>query len=564
MQFNKYLPTLAIVFFPFIVFAQTTFLPRGDKQEILVDRLEIKAQRDSALNLSKTKPYSREYYVQAMRQYLKEDSADATRLTNVDWHYLESMMSNNLEWLPEQEQGMYESKKPIFKTFYQYPAGLIETHSKDFDLVVNPVLNIGFMKERGNDHNLYYNTRGVSVRGRIAKRVGFATTLTDNQERYPGYVQEWMTNRTAVPGAGFYHNLEVGARDYFDARGYITFGVTKYIDVAFGYDKNFIGNGQRSLFLSDVGANNLFLKLNTRIWKFNYQNLFMELTNAYQSNPQDKLLGKKYATMHHLDINLTKWLNLGFFESVVFGRSNRFEFGYLVPVIFYRSVEHNFGSPDNAMLGMDFKANVAKTAQVYGQLLFDEFRWSELTAGNNWWANKMGYQLGAKYIDAFKVNNLDLQVELNRIRPFTYSHYDSVANYSHYNQPLAHPLMANFNEWIGVARYRPAPKWMIEGRAMYYTQGLDSNAGVNFGSNLFLPSTSRTGDYGHVVGGGWKTNVAMTSLLLSYELRENLFLEFLGAIRKQRYHAPPALATKSSTIFNLGLRWNIGRRDFYF
>ncbi len=95
------------------------------------------------------------------------------------------------------------------------------------------------------------------------------------------------------------------------------------------------------MFLSDFGNNNLFLRLNTRIWKFNYQNLFMELTNAYQSNPGDDLLGKKYAAMHHLDINLTKWLNVGVFEGVVFGRTNRFELGYLVPVIFYRSVERD-------------------------------------------------------------------------------------------------------------------------------------------------------------------------------------------------------------------------------
>ncbi|WP_346236947.1 hypothetical protein ABDK00_013100 [Niabella insulamsoli] len=565
MQLKKCLQVFTVLLCPFLAFSQTTNLPRGDKQEILLDRLEIKAQKDPVLNLSKTKPYSREFVVPAARNYLQVDSALDANLTKVDKYYLKSLLANNLEWVPENEREQYISKKLVGNTFYQYPAGLFETHSKDFDLVVNPVLNVGFMKENNNDQNLFYNTRGVAIRGRIADKVGFYTMLTDNQERYPLYVQDWMEERRAVPGAGFYRTYnEQGGRDFFDARGYVTFGVTKYIDVAFGYDKNFIGNGQRSLFLSDFGNNNLFLKLNTRIWKFNYQNLFMELTNAYQSNAGDDLLGKKYAAMHHLDINLTKWLNVGVFEGIVFGRENRFEFGYMVPVIFYRSVERDQGSPDNAVVGVDLKANVAKTAQVYGQLLFDEFKLSELTGGNGWWANKVGYQVGAKYIDAFKVDNLDLQLELNRVRPYTYSHYDSVANYSHYNQPLAHPLMANFNEWIGVARYRPAPKWMIEGRAMYYKQGLDSNASVNFGSNLFLPNVTRTGDYGHDVGSGWTTNAAMASLLLSYEVKENLFIECMGMIRKQRYDAPPAKATKNSTVFNLGLRWNIGRRDFYF
>lgn len=564
MQFKKSILRLAFILLPFTAFTQTTFLPAGDKQEIILDRLEIKAQRDSVLNFSKIKPYSREAYVDVVRRYLEADSVSAN-LTDVDKYYMESLLKNNIEWLPEDLQEKYLSKKPILNTFYKYPAGLVETHSNDFDLVINPLLNVGLIKEANNGQSLFYNSRGIGFRGRIAKKVGFAGSITDNQERYPTYVQDWMAARQAVPGAGYYKDFkDAGGVDYFDARAYLTFGVTKYIDVAFGYDKNFIGNGQRSLFLSDFGNNTLFLKLNTRIWKFNYQNIFTELHHAYQRGG-DRLLGKKYAAMHHLDINVTKWLNVGLFEGVIFGRNNGFELGYLVPVIFLRSVERNNGSADNSVVGMDFKANIAKTAQLYGQLMFDEFKWAELTGGKGWWANKFGYQLGAKYIDAFAVKNLDLQLELNRVRPFTYSHNDSVANYSHYNQPLAHPLMANFNEVMGVLRYRPAPRWSVEGRAIYYTQGLDSTQNVNFGSNLFLPNTfGRTEDYGYKVGGGWKSDAALASLLLSYELRENLFIDANVLMRKQRFADPPSVPTKTSTAVSLGVRWNMGRRDFWF
>ena len=78
-------------------------------------------------------------------------------------------------------------------------------------------------------------------------------------------------------------------------------------------------------------------------------------------------------------------------------------------------------------------------------------------------------------------------MEHNRVRPFTYSHRDSVANYTHYNQPLAHPLGANFNETIGILRYQPAPKWTLLAKAMYWKQGLDTG-GRSFGSNIFLPN----------------------------------------------------------------------------
>jgi hypothetical protein len=562
MQFIKTLVRLLVFLCPFVAAAQSTYLPQGDKQSVLLERLEIKAQSDSVLNFSKIRPFNRgKYVMNGVKSYLEKNGED--QLSKTDLYNLRSIYLNNTEWLTDEERALYASKKPIWKRLYTTPANFYETHVKDFDLVINPVVQYVVSKEIDNNQTLFLNTRGLSLRGRIADKIGFSAYLTDNQERDPLYVQQFINDRLAVPGQGFYKEFKAaGGVDYFDARGTITFNVTKYIDVSFGYDKNFIGNGYRSLYLSDFGNSSLFLRLNTRIWKFNYQNLFMELANADNRGSVDKLIGKKYAAMHHLDVNLTRWLNVGLFEGVVFGRPNRFEFSYLNPVIFYRSIELQNGSFDNSVAGLDFKANIAKRFQVYGQLLLDEFKLSEIRAGDGWWGNKWGYQLGAKYIDAFGVKNLDLQVETNRVRPFTYSHNDSVANYTHYNQPMAHPLMANFQEYIGIARFQPAPKWLIQAKAIYYQQGRDSN-NVNFGSNIFLPSATRQGDYNYRIGSGWKTNVFYSSLLVSYELKENLSLELFGTFRKQDAKTPP-VGSSTSKVISFGVRWNMHRREYDF
>jgi hypothetical protein len=387
-------------------------------------------------------------------------------------------------WQP----GRVCSKRPFLKRFYKTPATLYEVAEPHFFLAVNPVFQYTVGKEQDQEQHLFQNTRGVTLRGRIANKIGFAAYLTENQERDPLYVRQWENRFKSVPGRGITRNSSRNGYDYFDARGYFTFNVTPYIDVAFGYDRNFIGKRAPQLcFFPTFTNNTLVLKVQTRIWKFNYQNLFMEL-NATEPRGGDRLLGKKYAVMHHLDLAVTKWLNVGLFEGVVFGRRNQFEFGYLNPVIFYRSVEQQNGSFDNAVAGLDAKANVARHFQFYGQLLLDEFKLSEVKAGNGWWANKFAYQLGAKYIDAFGISNLDLQTEINRVRPFTYSHDDSLANYTHYNQPLAHPLGANFGEWIGMVRYQPVPRWTVQAKAVYYLQGRDVDS-VNWGSNIFLPNT---------------------------------------------------------------------------
>lgn len=568
MQFKQINPRslkgcLCAVFFlimSYYVSAQTTYLSQGAKDNILVERLEILGQSDSILNFSKTKPWNRLQIVRGALAF-KQDHP-GVMFSKTDEYNLQSLYLNNIEYLSEEQRNGIKSKKPIGR-FYRTPVNLYEVHVKDFDLIINPVIQFQYMKESDNDESLFLNSRGVAIRGRIANKIGFNASIIDNQERDPKYVQAWEKKYQSVPGAGYYKDFKGTGFDYFDARGYFTFNVTKYIDVAFGYDRNFIGNGYRSLFLSDFGNNTLFLKLNTRIWKINYQNLFMELQQTEPRGP-DRLLRKKYAVFHHLDVNVTKKLNIGLFEGVMFGRSNRFEFGYLNPVIFYRSIEQQNGSFDNSVAGIDFKLNTLKQVQFYGQFLLDEFNLSQIKKNNGWWANKWGLQLGAKYINAFTIKNLDLQLELNRVRPYTYSHRDSIANYTHYNQPLAHPLGANFNELIAIARYQPAPKWTILAKAMYWKQGLDTGA-RSFGGNIFLPNIPpyRQGDYGYDIVSGIGSKTTFTSLLLSYELKENMFIE--GSLTHRKFDVPSNSAmSNSTTIVALGFRWNMHRRNFEF
>lgn len=555
--------------------AQTTYLPQGARENVLLERLEIKAGTDSVLNFSKTKPYSRQQAVPVIEKYWKvgsvltstgempvvEDSATShlyqtgLSLSKVDLYNARLALQSNIEW----SQRTFSSKKTFWTSFYKTPANLYEVNVKDFRLIVNPVFQYIIGKESASSEKIFLNTRGVTLRGAIASKIGFAAYITDNQERDPTYVQNWVVERKAVPGAGFYKDFKGTGYDYFDARGYISFKAARYIDIVFGYDKNFIGNGHRSLFLSDFSNSALFLKLNTRLWKFNYQNLFMELVNAHRK-PADVYLDKKYAAIHHLDIGITKWLNVGLFEAVVFGRPNHFEFGYINPVIFYRSAEQQSGSADNSLAGLDAKANLAKHVQLYGQLLLDELRVHELK--NNWWGNKFGSQLGVKYIDAFGVPNLDLQGEWNRVRPFTYSHTDSTANYTHNNQPLAHPYGASFNELIGIVRYQPVPRLSVQAKAIYYKQGKDTST-ANYGSNIFQPATLRpASEYGYSIGSAVAATTAYASLLLSYELKPNFFVELNGVHRKQAaYYKTPE---QSTTVIYFGVRWNMHRRDYEF
>jgi hypothetical protein len=315
--------------------------------------------------------------------------------------------------------------------------------------------------------------------------------------------------------------------------------------------------------LSNFSANHLFLKLNTRIWKLNYTNLYMQLSPTASRSLND-FYQNKYASMHHLSLNATKWLNIGFFESVIFGREGRYDFSYLLPVIFLRSIEQQNGSPDNANIGFDIKANIGKKGQVYGQVIIDEFLKDEVSGGDYWWGNKQGFQLGAKYVDAFGIKNLDLQGEFNQIRPFTYQFRDTTGNYTNHSQPLAHALGANVREVTGIVRYQPFNKLYLYARVNLWRQGLDS-AGYNFGANpneLYLSvqqGGNRLRNDNYPMFSGMPADGLNASFTASYELKENLFVELNAMYRRFEETDKPRVTT---TMVSAGFRWNMFRRDY--
>ncbi len=515
------------------------------------------------------------------------DTMSNIHLSDLDKKDIRYIYDDNNDWLLQSEQpttltGKKEplvgtlappqyrlNKKPLLKYFYKTPANLWELDTKNFSLRVNPILNFNLGKDRNDDELVFKNQRGVEIRGSIDNRVHFYTNILETQSRFPDYGTDWVEKHKAVPGAGFYKSYESlvfkikNGYDYLNAQGLISFNATPHIGIQFGHGNNFIGDGMRSVFLSDFTNNYFFLKLNTKVWKFQYQNIFAELNNIASQKTGDNLLQKKFIALHHLSYNVTPNLNFGIFESVIASRKQQFELQYLNPIIFYRSVEHSLGSPDNVNVGANFKWNIAKKCQVYGQLLLDEFYFKEIiSASEGWWANKYGGQIGIKYPNALGIDHLDLQLEYNKIRPFTYTHGDSTNSYTHAGQPLAHPLGANFKEIMLRARYQPLSKLVFDARLMSATQG-ESSATQDWGEDPTIPYTNRgLKDYGYFTGEGVQAKILLMSLDVSYQIYHNMFLDFNVLARKK--DSDDLTRNQRTLFFGGGFRMNIGQTKLMF
>ncbi len=541
-------------------YSQSAYAPLNDDYYHWIDRYEVKSGRTLGPLFTAVKPYERSAIVAYM------DSVEFFGLiaSTTDRFNYEYLRSDSWEW---SNTATADSGRPVFRHFYKKKSDFFHVRNDDFDLHINPLIYLGAGQDSRRDDLLFVNSRGVEVRGMVDGKVGFYTYLTDNQALFPQYVSDRVKEFGVIPHEGFWKQFKEGQGvDFLQARGYVTFNATRHIGVQFGHDRFFVGNGYRSLILSDFAPPSLFLKGNVRVWKINYLFLVNQMVADNHVIPGTGSYPNKYNAFHHLSVNIGRKFNLGVFESVVFSPddstgANQFRFDYLNPIIFYRAIEQQNGSSDNVLLGMDFKWIVARNLSLYGQFVLDEFVIDHIRDQNGWWANKFGVQVGGKYVDAMGISNLDLQGEINIVRPYTYSHGTNYGNYSSYNQPMAHPLGANFREVVGILRYQPLPRLNITGTLSLMEIGRDTT-GVNWGSNILKLNTTREQEFGNTLLQGVKSQVLFARFTASWQLKHNLFVDGVFLLRKSE-SADPA-HDNNTTASSLALRWNIPQRHYDF
>jgi len=575
-------------------FAQTTFLPLGSEDYHVLDRIETLSGRLSDSISNGDKPESRKNavnYIENLQSGQKATTSNNTapkaKLSNIDLYNMQQMISENGEWTPNSE-GAIASKHPWFHTFYtrQYDFIYVNTEDfvfdKNFFLIINPVTdNIVTMQHNdpqpsGISKTVLYSSRGAELRGWISKKVGFYTSITDNQEQFPYYIYNWAQKKQeAVPGVDYFLKpvSKYGTYDYMVESGYANCEVVKnYVNATLGFGKHFIGDGISSLFLSDVSSGMPFFQLQTRIWKINYECLYLELTPQYAKDSGDQVLTHKFSTIHYLTYQPNRWLNIGFFEAEVFDRPNDYELSYLNPIIFSTAINRFNGAGDKSLLGFSAKAIAAKHLQFYTQVVFNEFRYKELISSKGWYGNKYGIQVGGKYFDAFGIKNLDLQGEIDAVRPYTYTAQDTLANYTNYNQPLADPLGAGFIKAIGVIKYQPCRNLYLTAKATYYIQGVDTGS-ANFGNNIFESYINAAHQYGVKMVNGPKSTCEILSLNASYQIFRNVFLDLGGVYRKYTNNSSvypdysttgTAYGPLTTNYIYFGFRMNVARREYDF
>jgi hypothetical protein len=422
-------------------------------------------------------------------------------------------------------------------------------------------------RDTGSDLNTYNNTRIGYIQGGIGKKLTYYGAIFESQGRFADYFNRFALSRNpadgypaVVPGRGVAKGFGDNGFDYPVTEGYINYRFNENFNLQVGNYRNFIGDGYRSLFLSDNASPTPYVKLDAKFWKLKYTNIYMQARNTNFLTPGDAY-STKFIALHHLSLNVSKRLNIGLFEAAIWNNEAErgFDISYLNPLLFYQMVEFSTGTDSGkVMVGLNYKYKFTDNFYSYGQLLIDELSVDDVFGGNQSFKNKFGVQLGLKYFDAFKVKDLDFQVEYNQVRPYTYSHFQQVTNYAHVGQSLAHLWGTNFREAIAIARYRK-DRWYGHFKFIYGLRGFEPNADniPFYGSNLFGTERNIFSETGVEIGQGNKANSTFSELELGFVVNPAANLKLYMNVINRDF----SIETQNERNFNNNTFWiNFGFR----
>ncbi|MEO1572915.1 MAG: capsule assembly Wzi family protein [Bacteroidota bacterium] len=486
---------------------------------------------------------------------------------------------------------------------YRDGRSFISATGEDYAFQAEPLayLSLGSARQTGaasafgDQVTTLRNTRGFRVAGHVdlseTTKIFVESRVMDNQYTLPlGAVADESPDYRPFGERIGERDFDNGdTYDYWLVSGVVGFD-SKHFEARFGRDQNRWGPGYGSLLLSNYAPTYDFLQFRTRFWRIEYVNLFAAFVDVTRERDAfSKQRRAKYGSLHRLAIDLPYGLQFAVSEAATLAptdedRGPEFYLAYLNPVIFYRALDFEMGSPANMLLAFDGSWTLPSAwlgnrgATLYYQFMFDEFRASEFFSSRGWRNNKWGVTVGARLVD-LPLPNLDLTVEYARIRPFTYTSANPARAYVHRTGLIGHPIGPNAQDVSFLATYRPATRLTL-GLGGAVTSTGRNEGGVptadgffNFGSDPLVSYNEcfrredlcfgNGNEFGNEVGQGIGQTRVLMEGRVGYELLPKLTFEVAGRLSNQTDDGDASRDFGFADLFAT-LRWGLPFQSFRF
>jgi hypothetical protein len=177
------------------------------------------------------------------------------------------------------------------------------------------------------------------------------------------------------------------------------------------------------------------------------------VTNSYGTDYRE-VYHRKFMAANMFTFTPFKYLNISAGNSIIYDNAT-INPAFLVPVFFYKSVDHSVSSGINNMnsqMFFDISSWQIKNLHLYATLFVDELSVDRFFKKDEW--NFFSWKAGFR-LSNFPVQNLSVTSEFTYTYPLAFQHYVPTITFESNGYNLGHYLRDNSREWYIALDYRP-------------------------------------------------------------------------------------------------------------
>ncbi len=391
----------------------------------------------------------------------------------------------------------------------------------EFFINIRPIWGITYFK---NTKNLnFHRWGGGAFKMKIGKNLDAWASLRDNN------VSEIFSNKVyfTTDEGGNYKGRKNGGGDYSEMRGGISYdwnsGSISMVKDHLEWGDNYHGATIFSSKPPSIAQIKFHLKP-VKWFEFNYfhgwlvSNVIDSIRSFTTANGNRRdVMHPKYVAANMFTVKPFDKVTFSFGNSIIYSDMNPHP-AYLIPFMFYKSVDHWLNSTDSAGKGVgqnsqmyaDISIRRLKHFHFYASIFFDELKIARIKEPDKF--NPFGYKVGMKN-NNWILPGLYLIAEYTRTRPIVYEHYISTTTFESSGYNMGHYLRSNSDEVYLSAGYKPLPRMLVKAEYVFARHGksyeyVDGNEAITF---PFMKEVH------------WQNSIV--DIMLEYEFAYNCFIK---------------------------------------
>lgn len=477
----------------FVLYAQVAYVPVDDEIYTFLDRMNTLniIENYNSFEIPKTRKEVKKYLINILDKVEKLDFVDQNKFSDFLAEFEVDLIST---------QSVSDNLYPDFD--FQYLINEKEKYLYSFNdktgssFFLNFIGNLDYLHNSNYENTINSNSTlyrfGGELRGTLYNKIGFYVNTTNGSffgsknlaRNYSSLKYNYKFTKT--------NSSPIGDNFFDETSAYLIYE-NEYAKFKIGNDRKLVGHGNHKVLLSDNPPRMEYVSLDLKykIFEFSFfhgkllGNQFLEADSIQGSinNVDDK-----YLAYHRFGLNLSKHLNIGLGEMIVYGNRN-IDFSYLNPFNFYKSAEHANQDRDNTFLFFDLQNNSIDGLKFYSTILFDDIDFGKI--GSGWYGNQSLISAGLYSSLLYNYIPLDFEIQYVKIDPYVFTHRIHNNNYtnSYYNLGSnLQPNSSSINFWL---YYRPHYRVNIETGFKITQHGANlldygGNVIVNYGGDILV------------------------------------------------------------------------------